>query len=88
MLSSFAQPCSFSALANFSCVSFKFSSDLLIPEDQIMIPYFSLKSSEFMNEILRYNATIQMNPFGRTFVRYYSVAKDFTKKKIESVRKL
>lgn len=53
-----------------------------------MIPYFSLKSSEFMNEILRYNATIQMNPFGRTFVRYYSVAKDFTKKKIESVRKL
>lgn len=33
-----------------------------------------------MNEILRYNATIQMNPFGRTFVRYYSVTKDFTKK--------
>ena len=44
MLSSFAQPCSFSALANLSCVSFKFNSDLLIPEDQIMMPYFSLKS--------------------------------------------
>ena len=47
-----------------------------------MMPYFSLKSLEFMNEILRYNATIQINPFGRIFVRYYSVSKDFTTKKI------
>lgn len=43
MLSSFAQPCSFSALANFSCVSFKFNSDVLIPKDQIMIPFFHSK---------------------------------------------
>lgn len=67
MLSSFAQPSSFLALANFSYVSFKFNSHLSIPEDQIMMPYFSLESFEFMNEILRYNATIQMNLFGRTF---------------------
>lgn len=26
-----------------------------------MMPYFSLKSLAFMNEILRYNATIQIN---------------------------
>lgn len=83
MLSSFAQPCSFLALANFSCVSFKFNSDLSIPGDQIMMSYFSLKSFEFMNEILRYNATIQMNPFDRTFARYYSVSKDFTKRNLK-----
>lgn len=48
-----------------------------------MMPYFSLKSLEFMNEILRYNATIQINPFGRIFVRYYSVSRDFTNKNLK-----
>ena len=89
MLSSFASRVPFWLFsANFSCVSFEFNSDISIPEDQIMMPYFSLKSLEFMNEILRYNATIQINPFGRIFVRYYSFSKDFTPKKFESVRKL
>lgn len=48
-----------------------------------MMPYFSLKSLEFMNEILRYNATIQINPFGRIFVRYYSVSKNLPLKNLK-----